>query len=137
MVNAVRDFGLALTRKGRKMKKFALIIAVLVIPFVASCGGARTQTDAQRGFDAILDENWSDAERYLNRALRNNPDNSYALLNLGWAYYQMGRRDLASEKFERVIQLDADLYARRSSDRGSRNERLSVLARENLDILKN
>jgi Flp pilus assembly protein TadD len=60
---------------------------------------------SNRGFEEISKGNYREAENHLEEALLLNPNNPYALLNMGVVYHETGRFEKAREMYERVIAL--------------------------------
>ena len=48
-----------------------------------------------------------DDERFLDSWIRIDPDNSSYLDSLGWAYFKLGKLDLAEENLKRALQIDS------------------------------
>jgi Flp pilus assembly protein TadD len=109
--------------------------AIVVLPlFQAGCASS-DQKLANKGFDAIEKGQLVDAEKALGQALDENPDNPYALLNLGTVYQRTGRFDLAREMFEKVIALDPKGVPSRRSKFIEETKTLREIAEDNLKIL--
>jgi tetratricopeptide (TPR) repeat protein len=53
-------------------------------------------------------ENLEQGMELLQRALKQRPDDGAITDSVGWAYYRLGKYDLAVEYLERAIQLKAD-----------------------------
>lgn len=100
---------------------------------------ATTTTDnrmALSGYNYIEEGDLSAAERELNSALDVNPNNPYALLNLGVVYEKTGRTSDAREMYTRVLDLDSQDTADEATDGAYQGETLATIARENLTSLR-
>jgi hypothetical protein len=87
---------------------------------------------ADRGYKALSQANYRDAEVYLTSALEANPSNPYALLNMGVVYESTQRLDQAREMYARVILIDPPAEAKESTDEGMVGASLTQIARQNL-----
>ncbi len=91
---------------------------------------------SDQGFELLESEDYDTAEGYFERALQINPDNPYALLNLGVVYDAKGERDKAIQMYEKVIELDPDDRATLSTSPEETGNRLADIARDNLKRLR-
>jgi general secretion pathway protein D len=91
---------------------------------------------SDQGFELLEAEDYDKAEDYFERALEINPDNPYALLNLGVVYDVKGEREKAIGMYEKVIKLDPDDRATLSTDPEKIGNRLADIARDNLKRLR-
>ena len=84
------------------------VIFLLILILFASAPGCtpKDMTLSDQGFRAISAGNYAEAEKHLEQALSENPDNPYALLNMGVVYQNTGRPEKATEMYERVIELN-------------------------------
>jgi general secretion pathway protein D len=107
---------------------------------VVALAGCATMTEdnrlATRGFNYIDEGDMRAAEEELNAALDVNPDNPYALLNLGVVYEATGRTDDARDYYIRVIESETTAIAARSTVDAERGEKLVDIAERNLDSLR-
>ena len=110
-------------------------VAALAVSLLLSACASGAQTLANKGFEAIENGQLVDAERVLTEALDSNPDNPYALLNLGAVYQRTGRFDQAQEMFERVIALDPQEVPARRSKFVQASKTLREIAEDNLKTL--
>ena len=110
-------------------------IAALAAWLSLSACASTDQRLATKGFEAIEKSQLADAERVLTEALDSNPDNPYALLNLGAVYQRTGRFDEAREMFERVIALDAQSKPAKRSWFVDPDKNLKQIAEDNLKTL--
>jgi Tfp pilus assembly protein PilF len=109
--------------------------AALAAWLLLSACASTDQRLANKGFEAIEKGQLVDAERVLTEALDSNPDNPYALLNLGTVYQRTGRFDQAREMFERVIALDPKEVPARKSKFIQESKTLREIAEDNLKTL--
>ncbi len=92
---------------------------------------------ASTGMEQIQEEEYQQAEKTLKKALEINPDNPYAILNLGVVYHQTGRPTKARKQYKKVIknQKAAELKADRATSSTDEGKPLRKVARENLRLL--
>jgi hypothetical protein len=101
------------------------------------CGCATQDMElSNRGFQEISRGDFKQAEVDLQTALALNPDNPYALLNLGVVYQENGRLDKAREKYEKLIALKPDAIAEESNTASLSGKSLVEIARANLKLLE-
>jgi len=114
------------------------IIFLLILILFASAPGCTTKdmTLSDQGFRAISAGNYVEAEKHLEQALSENPDNPYALLNMGVVYQNTGRPEKATEMYERVIGLNPSAKATESNIETATGKPLVEIARENLELIK-
>jgi tetratricopeptide (TPR) repeat protein len=91
---------------------------------------------SNRGFQEMSRGDFKQAEVDLQTALALNPDNPYALLNLGVVYQENGRLDKAREKYEKLIALRPDAIAEESNNASLTGRGLVEIAKENLKVLE-
>jgi Tfp pilus assembly protein PilF len=122
------------------MKKTLKGLAIVLLPIVL-IGCASTPEKApdinlsEQAFEAITAGDYEKAEALLEVALSINPDNPYALLNLGVVYQQTGRIDQAREQYVKVILLDSQEKVFTSNVKGLEGEKLVDIAKRNLENL--
>ncbi len=122
----------------RKARWFAI---VLILTFaVTGCSTLkRDQRYSNWGFDELCQGNYKKAEEYLVKALEANPDNPYAILNMGVVYFHTEREVQAKERFQKVLSLEdreKNKKAHRSNKDWARWEKLGKIAKRNLEILE-
>jgi tetratricopeptide (TPR) repeat protein len=110
---------------------------VLLTVGVAGLVGCATQDMelSNEGFRAISEKNYGQAETSLEKALSINPDNPYALLNMGVVYQETGRLDKARQMYEKLIALQPKEVAEQSNTDSLAGKGLADIARENLKLL--
>jgi general secretion pathway protein D len=91
---------------------------------------------AEMGFDRMKRGQNSQAKNYFIEALDIDPDNPYALYNLGVLYEGEGNRRAAVEKYQRVILTGSSVTAVESTDPDIVGVPLIQLARERLEALQ-
>ena len=119
-----------------KMKIKALCI-IIVSFLVVSCSSTPEKAPdvdlSEQAFEAISAGDYEKAEALLEVALSINPNNPYALLNLGVVYQNTGRIEKAREQYVKIILLDAKEKVARSNVRGMEGKSLVDIAKENLE----
>jgi general secretion pathway protein D len=102
--------------------------------------GRREQTEDMRlsdlGYQFLEAKDYDKAEQYLEKALEINPENPYALLNMGVVYEAQGKRHEAIKMYEKVITLDPEDRAFESTDSEQIGHKLSDIATDNLKRLQ-
>lgn len=91
---------------------------------------------AEMGFDRMKQGKNSEAKDYFIEALDIDPNNPYALYNLGVIYEGEGNRQAAVEKYQRVILTGSSVTAVESTDPEIVGVPLLQLARERLEALQ-
>ena len=76
-----------------------------------------------------------EAEKNLGEALKQNPNNPYALLDMGTVYQRTGRVDQAREMFEKVISLNPSEKPSKHSKSVDSSKTLKDIAADNLKML--
>ena len=122
------------------MKYIHYFVLLFVVLAIGCAPGAKQKaaTDmelANLGFEALSQGKYGDAESYLDKALAANPNNPYALLNLGVICQNTKRFKKARRLYEKVIQLNPTVIVDRSNEPGKAGKTLVDLARENLQRL--
>ena len=122
------------------MKIKALFIILLSLSFLLiSCSSTPEKAPdvdlSEQAFEAISEGNYEQAEALLEVALSINPDNPYAILNLGVVYQRTGRIEKAREQYVKIILQDAKETVARSNVRGMEGKSLVDIAKENLENL--
>lgn len=115
--------------------RLAAIVAVLIVPFsVAGCLSSDMKL-ANKGFADIEGGRLVEAEKTLGEALQQNPNNPYALLDMGAVYQRTGRFDQAREMFEKVIALNPSEKPSKHSKFVGGSKTLKEIAADNLTTL--
>ena len=122
------------------MKIKALFIILLSLSFLLiSCSSTPEKAPdvdlSEQAFEAISEGNYEQAEALLEVALSINPDNPYAILNLGVVYQRTGRIEKAREQYVKIILQDAKETVVRSNVGGMEGKSLVDIAKENLENL--
>ena len=109
-----------------------LASVLLLCVCVAGCAGPKDERLAQQGYEAMSAGNNAEAAKHYEEALKVNPENPYALLNLGVVYQRMGKKAEAKATYEKLIKLDPDTTAEVGEKAGTDGVKLTDLARKNL-----
>jgi len=91
---------------------------------------------ADLAYGYIQTKDYDKAAEYYEKALKINPDNPYALLNMGFIYQKKKDNQKAIEMYERLISLDPDERAYASTEPAQAGRKLSDIARDNLANLQ-
>jgi hypothetical protein len=123
--------------KGKcRMKIFLLFSLTLWIGLGLSGCATQDMELSNQGFQEISGRNYGPAEVHLEKALSINPDNPYALLNIGVVYQETGRLDKARQMYERLIALQPKDVAEASNTGSFAGKELVDIAKENLKLLE-
>ena len=97
---AERDASLAATREA----------ALRAIDRAVALDPDNVMTLIARGTDFVAEqedpEYQTERKKYLDRALEIDPENAFAWYQLGWWYWNNGRRNLAEEPYRKALELD-------------------------------
>ena len=118
------------------MKVFLLFALSLWIGLGLSGCATQDMVLSNEGFQEISGKNYGQAEVSLEKALSINPDNPYALLNMGVVYQETGRLDKARQMYERLIGLQPKDVAEESNTGSLAGKGLVDIAKENLKLLE-
>jgi hypothetical protein len=113
---------------------FGSVLLMLGIAGVIGCATQDMEL-SNEGFQSISEKNYGQAETSLERALSINPENPYALLNMGVVYQETGRLDKARQMYEKLIALQPKDVAEQSNTESFSGKGLADIARENLKLL--
>jgi hypothetical protein len=115
-----------------------LLIFFLSLSIGLGLSGCATQDMelSNQGFQEISGKNYGQAEVSLEKALSINPDNPYALLNMGVVYQETGRLDKARQMYKRLIDLQPKDVAEESNTGSLAGKGLVEIAKENLKLLE-
>ena len=114
---------------------FIIILSFLLISCSTTPEKAPDVDLSEQAFEAISAGDYEQAEALLEVALSINPDNPYAILNLGVVYQNTGRIEKAREQYVKIILQDAKETVVRSNVRGRQGKSLVDIAKENLENL--
>jgi tetratricopeptide (TPR) repeat protein len=126
--------------KGYYMKA---LVSILLLATLGGCGMNNQaelpydMTIANRGYQAMLKQNYEEAEAFFDLALSVNPENPYALLNLGVVYHNTGRLEQAKQLYLKVIELNSTTKAKYATDNKFKGSTLSEIAEKNLLTIEN
>ena len=118
-----------------KYKWFALVLIIGVVLI----GCATLQEDTRltnKGLGEIRKSNYQEAEKYLQKALSINPNNSYAVLNRGVVYYYTGHKEQAREMFNKVLSMGSQEKAEQSNQDWAVGQDLVEIAKKNLENMQ-
>ena len=90
----------------------------------------------EEGYGHLTNEEYDKAEESYTKALEINPENSFALLNLGVVYQNTGKTDQAVEMYNKLIELDPDDRAFSSTDESQEGLLLTEIAQQNLNNIQ-
>jgi len=117
------------------------LTAFLLLAAIAGCSGSSSHVRqdvylADQGYRELVKGNYEKAEANLKVALSINPENPYALLNLGVLYQNTGKVGKAKEMYRKLLALDPDDKAVATTSKDYDGKKLTDIARENLKMLE-
>ena len=118
------------------MKKFKWI-ALIIMTGGMLVGCATLHEDmrlSNQGLEQISKGNYQQAEEYLERALSMNPNNPYAILNMGVVYHNTGRKVQAREMYNKVLSFSIIEKVQISNEEWAVGNDLVGVAKRNLEI---
>jgi tetratricopeptide (TPR) repeat protein len=128
---------------GLKGKSMKALVSILLLIMLGGCGLndqaelPYDMTIANRGYQAMVKQNYEEAEAFFDLALSVNPENPYALLNLGVVYHNTGRLEQAKQLYRKVIELNSATKAKYTTDTKFTGSTLSEIAEKNLLSIEN
>ena len=127
------------------MKKYQYVFLLLSLAFFIFGCTAAVKKDVQlskdmqlsnQSLEYIINRDYTKAEIDLNEALAINPDNPYAVLNIGVVYQNTNRTEKAKEMYEKVIKLNPQESASKSNAGDEVGKTLTDIAKANLKMLQ-
>jgi tetratricopeptide (TPR) repeat protein len=120
------------------MRNIRFVLMLLLAVFIFGCGAtlSKDMLNSNMGLDSISNGNFKDAEYYLDEALKENPNNPFAILNMGVVYQNTNRIPQAKEMYEKVIRLNPQDIVSKSNLDQKKGKTLTDVAKENLNSLK-
>ena len=109
--------------------------ALIVLPVSLASAASKDQKLANQGFSYIEKGKLAEAEKVLTEAVQINPNNAYALVNLGTVYQRTGRFDQARELFEKVIAMNSTENPPKRSKFLDESKNMKEIAEYNLATL--
>jgi tetratricopeptide (TPR) repeat protein len=91
---------------------------------------------ANQGSEAIVMHDYLGAEKYLEEALARNPDNTYALFNMGVVYENTGRQQQAISMYQKVLDLNPNEKTTQGNKASPEDQSITGRARTNLKKLQ-
>ena len=122
---------------------FSMKINIVMITFLSllllSCASTPEKAPdvdlTEQAFEAISVGEFKKAEALLEVALSINPNNPFAILNMGVVYQNTNRIEQAREQYVKVILLDAKEKVLKSNVEGMEGKSLVDIAKKNLENL--
>jgi tetratricopeptide (TPR) repeat protein len=124
---------------GTPMRKYKYVTFILLLVlFFSGCINFLRSEDMRltnKGLQEIKRGNYKEAENYLDKALSKNPNNMYAILNMGVVYFNTDRREQAREMFNKVIEKSEKEKATDSNEGWAVGKGLAEVAKKNLEYM--
>lgn len=118
------------------MQNYLLLLICLIALLSCTTVTARDQRLSNRAFDQLRDGHYRQAEEYLQQALALNPNNPYAILNMGVVYGNTGRPGKACEMYQKVLRVEAEENPARTSQQWAEHKNLKEIAEKNMQGLR-
>jgi len=118
-----------------KIGTLIIVLSVLLVSCASTSEKAPDVDLSEQAFDAISAGDFEQAEALLEVALSINPDNPFAILNMGVVYQNTGRIEKAREQYVKVILLNSQETVSRSNVKGMEGKSLVDIAKRNLENL--
>ncbi len=119
------------------MRRYRYVGLILLIAlFFSGCINFLRSEDmrlSNKALDEIKRGNYKEAEKHLDKALSKNPDNPYAILNMGVVYFNTDRREQARGMFNKVISKAEKEKAQDSNENWAVGKELVEIAKKNLE----
>ena len=118
------------------------LVSIIIVIMLSGCGMNSQanlpydMTIANKGYEAMIRQDYDEAEAFFDLALSVNPVNPYALLNLGVVYQNTGRIEKAKNMYQKVIELNFEIKAAHTTDTTYQGKTLAEIAETNLRTLK-
>ena len=113
-------------------------MAILLLMVLSCASSPQKSPDmelSEQAFEAIAAGDYEKAEAILEVALSINPENPYALLNLGVVYQNTGRIEKAREQYVKIILLEAEEKVMKSNVKDMEGKSIVDIAKQNLENL--
>lgn len=121
------------------MRKYGHVgLILLTVIFFSGCINFLRSEDMRLSNHALQEikrGNYKEAEKLLDKALSKNPDNTYALLNMGVVYFNTDRKEQAREMFNKVIEKSEKEKAQDSNENWALGKELVEIAKKNLEYM--
>ena len=99
------------------MKRIIAATVPFVLISMSACTiASQSSIDTQHGFEALKNKDYATAETDLNAALASDPNNAYAILDLGVVYQNTGRIAQARANYQKVIDLNPTAVATQTTN---------------------
>jgi len=119
------------------MRRFAAIAFLTLGLALPGCASQRSR-DLEAGWELMQAQNYAAARDKYIEILAENPNEPFALLNLGVAYHNLGEYDLARQNYEAAIEHGKNAEVTRVVEEGSVKTTATTVAdkgRDNLALL--
>lgn len=118
------------------MKRMLLTLGLIAFLITGCATPTRDAALVEKGFQQIQKNDMAAAEASFDEALKANPDNAYAMVNLGYIYQSSNRTAKAVEMYNKVIKRNGPEMVEKSDKEGKAGKTLVQLAKENLALIK-
>jgi general secretion pathway protein D len=119
------------------MERYKWYAIILMSVMLVGCVSLRPDMRySNKGLGEIKEGHYQEAEKYLQKALSINPNNPYAILNMGVVYYETGRKEQAREMFNKVLSVAEKEKAEQSNKDWAVGKDVIEIAKKNLENMK-
>ena len=115
------------------MKKIPwLFLSIVITAFIAGgCTYSQSAKKQSEGIDALVQGDVEKFKAEVRSAYQMDPDDPYAMNNMGVVYELEGNREKAIEMYKKAAQNAGDLSVKKSSREGDKDRLLRDVADEN------
>ena len=120
------------------MKSHIMLILLLSLMLLSCASTPDVPPDVdltEQAFEAISEGDFKKAEALLEVALSINPNNPYAILNMGVVYQSTNRIEMAREQYVKIILLNSKETVLKSNVKEMEGKSLVDIAKQNLENL--
>jgi Flp pilus assembly protein TadD len=118
------------------MRRATILSLIAIMIIAVACASLDEGDFLQDGYEAMTQGNYIKAEEYFTKVLDINPENPYALLNLGVIYQKTDRIEQAKAMYNKVIALGATQKPSEVTDASAEGKSLVQIAKDNLATLE-
>lgn len=118
------------------MRRAAILSLIAIMVIAVACASIDENDYLQEGYAMMTQGNYIKAEEYFTKVLDINPNNPYALLNLGVVYQNTDRIEQAKAMYNKVIALGVTETPHEVTQATAEGKSLVQIAKDNLSTLE-
>jgi tetratricopeptide (TPR) repeat protein len=123
-------------KEANNMRRAAILSLIAIMIIAVACASLDEGDYLQEGYEMMTQGNYIKAEEYFTKVLDINPNNPYALLNLGVVYQNTNRMEQAKAMYNKVIALGATDMPHEVTQATAKGKSLVQIAKDNLSTLE-